>query len=671
MPLLLGVLLVPPTFLIMPQTKQPPNTLVLRPAAAPDSPLVDVDDSLYSDSPTPHSAAKSYRDEVYLTPNSKKKRKVQQKDKCPCSRSDPSSSYVKCAKCKQQWHNKCSNLIGLDQKAIKKLEHWYCPRCYTCPYLCDIPATLYTEFQSVKDSILNSSMSKANLSSFDSTDLKQEIALLRSVVDDMSKRIPPEPAQQASLPVLNNIEGNLALLTERVLSLGQSLSSTEPCPAAAPNSATDGHNRAQLQPPMVPNTQSPSLRQVATPCEPYLHYKPGSIPDDIKRELLDHFKANETNFTPMRDGSRDVLYYGEHSYKYTGHEHPKKEMPPVISKLLSLAKETLAPNQETINLNSCLVTRYKTSANHIPLHRDDEPVIDPESLIITASLGASRTMSFENNDQSQQETLTLEDGSMLSCSRFSQDFWKHGIIPESQPSDEGERISLTFRNISPHYINSTIILGDSNTTHIRFGSTAGTLGAWMPGKRVKAGHIEALPAATEIGPYRNIIIHTGINSISNPSHRKSDNYLLHFLENRCKEISSVYPRSKICLSTLLPTRSRQLNRRVEEFNQGILDISFRLKNVLIVDNSIFGPVLSDEHGRWDSIKRQPLATDALHLGKKGIRQFAMNIKSVIFRRRKSQSRARFNASGGTFQSALTRSDSNRQTSAQGFVGFDG
>ena len=55
--------------------------------------------------------------------------------KCPCGESDPSSIYVKCAKCIQQWHNKCCNLDGLTQAAIRKLEKWQCPRCYTSPFV--------------------------------------------------------------------------------------------------------------------------------------------------------------------------------------------------------------------------------------------------------------------------------------------------------------------------------------------------------------------------------------------------------------------------------------------------------------------------------------------------------------------------------------------------------
>ena len=54
--------------------------------------------------------------------------------KCPCNNSSPDSTYIKCAKCSQEWHNKCCNLVGITQGAIKKLVQWQCPQCYVCPF---------------------------------------------------------------------------------------------------------------------------------------------------------------------------------------------------------------------------------------------------------------------------------------------------------------------------------------------------------------------------------------------------------------------------------------------------------------------------------------------------------------------------------------------------------
>ena len=236
-------------------------------------------------------------------------------------------------------------------------------------------------------------------------------------------------------------------------------------------------------------------------------------------------------------------------------------------------------------------------------------------------------------------------------SRYSQDFWTHGI---AQDDSENVRYSFTFRNIDPHFIGSTIILGDSNTTHIKFGSEKGTLGPWMPGKRVKVGHIEAIPDPTEIGPYRNIVLHTGINSLNNPQYRRSNKDLINIYEKKCQDIMQAYPRAKIFVSLLLPTKVIYLNYQVQEFNNLLLGMIYKYKNISVIGQSIFGFKLQNEHGRYDTAAKCYNDLDVLHLGKTGLRIFASNIKSNVFKRGRSQSRQRHDASGGEYRDAVGR-----------------
>ena len=120
----------------------------------------------------------------------------------------------------------------------------------------------------------------------------------------------------------------------------------------------------------------------------------------------------------------------------------------------------------------------------------------------------------------------------------------------------------------------------------------GTLGAWAPGKRLKASKIENIPPPHEIGPYKNIIIHTGINNISDDNHRRSNNALISVLKKKCDDILSCYPNSKVHISLLFPTKSKYVNNRVNELNNLILDMTYNRKNLLILDNSY----LADERG---------------------------------------------------------------------------
>ena len=84
------------------------------------------------------------------------------------------------------------------------------------------------------------------------------------------------------------------------------------------------------------------------------------------------------------------------------------------------------------------------------------------------------------------------------------------------------RYSLTFRQLAPYYVNSTVIVGDSNTHNLKFGGGRSTFGVWMPGCRIKATRIQNIPNPEELEfPYRNLVIHTGLNDIRNQNHLPS------------------------------------------------------------------------------------------------------------------------------------------------------
>merc|ERR1712176_525912 len=92
---------------------------------------------------------------------------------------------------------------------------------------------------------------------------------------------------------------------------------------------------------MQPNTESPHLKMTKAPCEPLVKYEPDAVPQDLKDEVLNLVKENDNQFTTVGEESRQVLYFGEHSYRYTGKEHPAKEMPPVLKKVLTTIQSQL------------------------------------------------------------------------------------------------------------------------------------------------------------------------------------------------------------------------------------------------------------------------------------------------------------------------------------------
>ncbi len=436
---------------------------------------------------------------------------------------------------------------------------------------------------------------------------------------------------------------------------------------------------------MTPNTISPHhtpkavMPDPSDVCKPYIDYKEDIVSPDLRSRLMKLLDSLSGDFQTV-GGTRDVQYFGEYGYWYTGAYHNAKRTPMEIQELLDAIRPILEDKKSLFN--SCLITRYTGSTSGIPMHSDDEVTIDPESTIVTVSLGAERTIKFSNGKETT--SLQLKDSSVFLMSRFSQDYWSHGIEPlhpkdpeqtdatvsnpvaeDSQQSehdkpkvpssdDNHTRYSFTFRHVAPFFKNSTIVIGDSNTQHLKFGDSIGTFGRWTPGKRVKAGKIEHIPHPHEIGCYRNIVINTGINNITDDN-RQSNSALIKSLKTKCEQIQKVYPRAKLFISLLLPTKSSYLNVRVNEFNNHILDMSFNRKNMFVIDNSILGldkGSLSPRYGRHYS-NGMPNANDVVHLGRDGLRIFSKNIKSCIMNRGVSQSRERF-ASHGDYRGAASR-----------------
>ena len=384
---------------------------------------------------------------------------------------------------------------------------------------------------------------------------------------------------------------------------------------------------------MLPNTSSPHISQ-KTVCDPYVKYIDNAVSDDIKSSLLSFVSSSDSEFVRIGD-NRDTLYFGEYSYKYNGAEHTAKPMPEQIISLLNVIKPKLS-NPNAI-VNSCLVTRYVGGSDHIPLHRDNEPLYNPDSEIMTVSIGENRTMKFVENTGQKSEELILNDKSLLIFSRYAQDFWRHGI--DKADNSPNVRYSFTFRHLAPHFLNSAIVIGDSNTKYLKFGEGQGTFGRWMPGRRVEALHVENIPEPEDIGPYRNIVIHTGINNIKSRN-RQPNQTIAGILENKCKQILNVYPRAKIWLSLLLPTKLETLNHRVRDFNSMLFDISHGNKNIEVIDHPLAElcdakGCLKDEFGRYDKNLQTHLSKDILHLGKKGLRVLVKTLKSNIVGKVKS------------------------------------
>ena len=353
--------------------------------------------------------------------------------------------------------------------------------------------------------------------------------------------------------------------------------------------------------------------------EPYEECSEEFLEADDEKQLLELF--NNIDYDKVGD-QREVHYFGEYGYRYTGGDHKREKIPKEIEKFIEQVDSKYNCGTDC----SALVSKYSNGDNYCPPHSDNERGIAPWSDIYTFSVGADREMEFTAIINGVKRTIILKNNSLLRFSRKSQAYWKHSILAD--PDITAPRFSLTLRFNRPHNINSTVIYGDSNTKYFKFGSGEGTFGAWMPGTRIKTQRIRDIPSVDNIPPYHNIVIHTGVNDV-NRTDSQPATVLVNELEQKCRSIHSVYPNSNIFISPLLPTKETNLNQKIWKVNEGIVNLCKKHHNVLLIDNSIFAgrdDCLLPEYGCYHN------PNDTVHLGRTGVKLFASSIKSYILRK---------------------------------------
>jgi alkylated DNA repair dioxygenase AlkB len=98
--------------------------------------------------------------------------------------------------------------------------------------------------------------------------------------------------------------------------------------------------------------------------------------------------------------------------------------------------------------NSVLLNLYRTGADSMGFHADDEPELGDAPIIASVSLGATRRFVLRprrHRRSMPSVRLSLEHGSLLVMRGETQRLWAHGVPRE--PSVVGARVNLTFRRI--------------------------------------------------------------------------------------------------------------------------------------------------------------------------------------------------------------------------------
>jgi hypothetical protein len=105
--------------------------------------------------------------------------------------------------------------------------------------------------------------------------------------------------------------------------------------------------------------------------------------------------------------------------------------------------------------------------------------------------------------------------------------------------------------------------------------------------------------------------------------------LINEYESKCKNIISIYPKMKVYISLIMPTKSQLLNILANEFNAHLIQMASKYSNISVIKHSSlvdkYG-FLDESLGRFEH--RRP-SNDIVHLGPEGYKKFVNNIKECI------------------------------------------
>jgi len=183
---------------------------------------------------------------------------------------------------------------------------------------------------------------------------------------------------------------------------------------------------------------------------PDVLWEPAFLTADEQARLLDFcrtaipWERRQLTFGSRKvDVPRELAWFGDVDYVYSGIRHPARPMPEPLAALARAIEAWLANEGIQYAFNSVLLNRYRSGSDSIGMHADDEPQLEERPVIASISLGAPRTFVFEHKETRLSQQGLLTSGSLLVMKGDSQLLWRHGIPKEP---GHGERINLTFRH---------------------------------------------------------------------------------------------------------------------------------------------------------------------------------------------------------------------------------
>lgn len=128
-------------------------------------------------------------------------------------------------------------------------------------------------------------------------------------------------------------------------------------------------------------------------------------------------------------------------YRYSGHEHRGAGMPAWLDAMRQRLGSVVGAE-----LVSILATRYRSGADRVGWHADDERELGEEPVVAVLSLGADRDLLFRRRTPrgSERWRVALGSGDLLVMGAGVQRRLEHALPARARA---GRRVSLSFR---PH-----------------------------------------------------------------------------------------------------------------------------------------------------------------------------------------------------------------------------
>lgn len=129
-------------------------------------------------------------------------------------------------------------------------------------------------------------------------------------------------------------------------------------------------------------------------------------------------------------------------YVYSGIRNVPQPWSPAVAELRDAVDAVCG-----VRFNSVLLNRYRSGADSMGWHADDERELGAEPMIASVSLGATRRFDLRHNATGVVRSFRLTSGSLLVMRGRTQAEWRHRVPKEGGVA--GERVNLTFRIVTP------------------------------------------------------------------------------------------------------------------------------------------------------------------------------------------------------------------------------